>query len=493
MSKNEIKDAFNLGVPSTLYFKLSIYELRQISDDKHQFDDGIHKLTKHFNDRIQYTKGLYNNRIDNNFTDTIIVGTSKNNSQTRIYFDYTNIFIELQKLFNLSKPYSTNYKDNVKRKEIYDQIVLFQKNCRSIETLKEQYPELYKDYLKGEKMFLEICELYKDGKDEIAKKLEDEYERLCLGHQITRFVNRQSYLYKKLLNEFSSLSHICYDHCDHTNLYNFIQGINPNKLQLLLAYKYVQTALLLDDQKSYQDCIFYLLPVLRNTENMKYQIEVDGKVIDYNYIKEMYSKMNGKYDLIPLDMDRKYFNSMKKEDRIKVINKELDRVKVLKKFEGPKKEYPHILRHIERQEKNLRELTDLLDRKKALLDKSDFIELFLTDQGYDGYYYYVYKNGIILREKFFDSYRYFIPSKDEAMYKGNIYVFDKYHNKKNSVLMLAPKDEIDRIYHTKKYEEKALKYIHKRSSKNSLEDTEKFIERIKKSKILVPTINKPIF
>lgn len=254
------------------------------------------------------------------------------------------------------------------------------------------------------------------------------------------------------------------------------------------------------NSNDYKDSIdfainFYKQIIKKNSDNLKYtkKIILVSKISSNNK-KGIYTTN----DFIS-DYTKFYENYL-------FNNKDIDRDIIKKLTEVPPKEFSldweilpegHIDTKYERKRRNIYKIdtigglstpkNDILEAKeKLLMEKKAFFEStspILKIKGtnkMNGYYGFVYPNGKVVFEKFYNGRHFNIPTKNEAIYVMRIDNFKELSKYSKPEIIKFINDtenpNVRRIYHTKNWKEKVINTI------NSKETNQQEIEKLKEAK-----------
>ena len=95
---------------------------------------------------------------------------------------------------------------------------------------------------------------------------------------------------------------------------------------------------------------------------------------------------------------------------------------------------------------------------------------------FDGYVAFIYLNGEVIMEKFFDDRAHCLPTVNEAIYSVNVREFEALSRMKKTKLIKEGK--CTRIVHRGKWEERSRKIIERPSTPETEEEVRKLIKRL---------------
>lgn len=484
-----IKEKINIGAPIFSGVLLRKSELLAIADDKEKVEETFKKLNEEF-DNLLHSKTTYKN-IESDFIDSIVLKADKNDSITKVY-TYGESFLT-RILENLNTDESENIPEQLEKLT----------SIKTLEDLMSDFPALYKDYNKGEKIRKEYQLLrdFNNGTSEDVnkiKKLDRLYWSTGCRYVVEIFAKIQKEKYEKYLDFYKN--HI--ESYSNSKLsYATLEGVNLDKLCLLLAHKYIQNALKTTKDDLRQKAIYYVMPYIRKYIDKNISLSLNDKDIDNLSILKDYRKLFSRHnDLVPLDTERARFEGLTRKESLDLIEKEKENaisnrkvpyinlgwstIKILDSvtdeviIDSLNKKY-HFLTNEEREALIKRDI-EIYNRKKSLLESSKFVEKFYgKEEEYNGYISYIYNNQIIIMEKFFESYITYTLARDEAAYKLDTDGFIRtngLYTMSKSALIKDP--SVRKIYHTKGYENKVKSYIELPTTLETTKNTEEFLNKI---------------
>lgn len=372
------------------------------------------------------------------------------------------------------------------------------------------YPDLYKSYIE----LKENCEGLKSWKNAIEDKEKTEVEKEKIKNYLLESVNKKginiSYdelmedIDKPILKFANRYSKIFTDFINHTDeILDFLDnytinidnlGIEPEKLELYLAHQ-AYMACLSGNSEDKQNYIYYVADYFRKNNNRKKDASISITVnhkdkeeiitpeILYNKYKMLllYHPEITVLDLTNFDFTNLTVNQINSiiDKYIRVIKtnweiippEKLDKL-FIKKNETKDNEFleQERLRHKNR-------LMELYIDKKELYGSSSHIFAIEGKQTFDGYIGFIYNNGKVVLDKFFENYGTKELADGHAVYAMNLNDFERLSAFSKSVLQKDP--NVIRIIHYGNWEDRVRQIINENATKISPEEE---IKRLLKNK-----------
>ena len=476
MKKEELNELINRGVPVYKGLILNVNELINISDDKDKARIEFKKINKKINEKLH--NDTYYKFFDKNILNTVILKANENNSMGEIYVSYKlSVLLEINRLLDLGiNNFSIKNCLEQVNKELDKEMDIRNKN-----DLMNKYPLLYEEYLRGIVLHKKIIN-EKDTK--VQKDLSKEYFASGMRDLVYYYVSEQRKFFRTFINNFYKYDEALYD------IYDVCSYINKEKMDLYIAYKYLQAGLTSSKHEDKQYAIYYLIGYLRSNQSSKAMINIHNKVITYHDILDGYKKLfKIDKELIPYDTFRKQFVGKTSSEAQEIIKENLKCRRVPFVINKDRLDDSHVIEIIKERlirdyklndKKNARIVIDksleLYKRKIELLEKSPYIEKFVGVNDYNGYISYFYPNSNIICEKFFDNYELYKLSIDEAMYifKTSFFV-EKFSLPK---IELIHDKNIRRIYHKGDFESRANKFINASKTRQTEDETLRLIDEL---------------
>jgi hypothetical protein len=266
-------------------------------------------------------------------------------------------------------------------------------------------------------------------------------------------------------------------------------GLDKEKFELYLADKYLQIAQSSDSDKTKQECVYYISTYIRETKFSAIAIKNDnGEEITFRKLLYRFKKLLKNNPIIkPIDEDRSHFEGYHWKHVENHVRKyflngvnwqivppgeetELD----TRVIESLNRTYNHL--SLEEKEKRIRERYAEYERKMKFFDKSGYAHRIYGINEFNGYIAFIYPNGEVIMEKFFNDYANCIPTINEAIYNVKVTDFETLSRLKKPVLI---KDKrCRRIIHRGNWESKGQEIIDRPATPESQEEVKKLMLKI---------------
>ena len=268
-------------------------------------------------------------------------------------------------------------------------------------------------------------------------------------------------------------------------------GLNKEKFELYLADKYMTIAQNTNEDSIKQECVYFLCTYIRETKFNQVSIKNDeGKEVTFRKILTRFKKLLRENPILkPIDEDRcnfrgyhiKHVENHVKKYFISGINWQIlppgDEVKLnTKVIEALNQKYNYL--SLEEKEKLIIQRYKEYERKINFFEKSNYIYRIYGINELNGYIAYIYPNGEIMMEKFFNDYANCIPTINEAIYNLKVTDFENLSKLKKSSLIKNKR--CYRIIHKGKWEDKGQEIIDRPTTIESQEQVKQLILKLQK-------------
>ena len=500
MNNAEMYTSINKGVPCYLSIDLNVSTLlNECAADKVQFEQELSLIRELYRTNIieisSYTKA--NEFFFENFR-TI---TSYKNAETTIHISPVDFLKKLKEILGV-KSESLDFNDKDLANILLDKALAIQ-HIQTPEELKEKYPLIYADYelsFSAAKKIRRYKEKNKDKlnnpetRSEIQETINRQYN---LYHAFGLDTNFQNFLQKqtKLYRNLSVRRQFVEGYTNRTSIdFSMFQGLDKAKFELYVADKYLTKAISCQDVKEKQECIYYIATYIRETKTSNIKIHNDeGKEISLSSLIRRYRQFLRNNPLIrPIDEARENFKNYHQrhvENHVKkyfftnvnwqivppgTVDTDFDK----KVINSLNRQYNYL--SPEEREKRIIERYSIYERKKAFFDNSDYLYKIYGVNAFEGYIAYIYANGEVLMEKFFDDYANCIPTKGEAIYNIKVADFETLSRKTKTALIKDKKCR--RIIHTGNWEERGQEILDRPSTKTTEEQVKQLVLKLKAKK-----------
>lgn len=490
MNSTEMFLAINKGVPNYIPIEISIKTLiEQCACDAEQLKDEFTLISQLYKEAL-----IENNdftKANEDFLVSLRTRTNYQNAQTNLFISPTNYLQRLKQILNVFNP-SLDFNDLSLRQEMLDQIEEL-KRISTPEELQQKFPEIYQDYLLSLDAYTRInrfADKHKNTKNpgiqstlERQKKL---YKIYALDTRFNMFIEKQSLMYRNMVVRRQFIER-------YTNEYQIdltmFTGLDKEKFELYLADKYLSAAINAEDDKTKQECVYFLSTYIRETKFTPIAIKNDvGEEITFRKILTRFKKLLKQNPILkPIDEDRSHFegyhwkhvdNHVRKyflsgvNWQIVPPGEETEQDK--KVIDSLNRTYNHL--SLEEKEKRIRERYAEYERKMKFFENSGYMYRIYGIHEFNGYIAFIYPNGEVIMEKFFNDYANCIPTINEAIYNVKVADFETLSKLKKPALI---KDKrCRRIIHKGEWELKGQEIIDRPATKESEEEVKKLILRL---------------
>lgn len=490
MNSTEMFNAINKGVPSYIPIEITIKTLiEQCASDAEQLRDEFTLVSQLYKDHIIKTNDF--TKANEEFLVSLRTRTNYKTAQTDLFISPINYLQRLKQILNVSNP-SLDFNDLNLRQEMLIKVEEL-KGITTPEELQTKFPQIYADYLVAQDAYPRIkrfAEKHRGTNDlNIKATLERQrklYNTYALDTRFDIFIEKQSLLYRNMVVRRQFIEGYANDHKIDLTMFT---GLDKEKFELYMADKYLTLANLSTDDKTKQECVYYLSTYIRETKFNPIAIKNDnGEEITFRKILYRFKKLLKQNPILkPIDEDRSRFkgyhwkhveNHVKKyflsgvnwqivppgeetELNTRVINS-LNRT------------YNHL--SLDEKEKRIKERYAEYERKMKFFENSGYSYRVYGINEFNGYIAYIYPNGEVIMEKFFNDYANCIPTINEAIYNVKAADFETLSKLKKPALI---KDKrCRRIIHRGEWEIKGQEIIDIPATEESQEEVKKLILRL---------------
>lgn len=492
MDNVEMFKAINKGVPSYIPIEICLNTLiKYCASDEEQLKNEFALLRQLFKEAIikinDYTKA------NEEFLTHLKTKTNYKNAQTNLFISPTNYLQRLKQILGISNP-SIDFNDLYLRQEMIDRVEELKK-ISTPEELKQKFPEIYKDYLLSLDAYPKIKryeEKHRGSKDPLVKETLDRqkktYKTYALDTRFSSFIEKQSLMYRNHVIRRQFIEGYTNEHLIDLRMFT---GLDKEKFELYLADKYLKIAQDTTDDKTKQECVYFLSTYIRETKFSNIEIKNDDReVITFRKILLRFKKLLRNNPLLkPIDEDRSHFegyhwkhveNHVKKYF-INGVNWQIvppgDGTSDLDEnvIDALNRSYSHL--SLEEKEKRIRTRYAIYERKIKFFEATGYQYRIYGINEFNGYIAFVYPNGEVLMEKFFDDYANCIPTQNEAIYNVKATDFETLSKFKKTKLIKD--NRCKRIIHKGDWEEKGQEIIDRPTTPETQEQVKQLILSLK--------------
>ena len=519
---NELLELISKGIPISTPLNIFYNDIKELSNDKGKFEKNINK---EFDIYLNFLKEK-TIKCDIDFFKSLCILSNSETLEKEIHFSPGAFISSL--LFNLNV-------DNICKKEVninidtikeINEILLPKMNERteklenisSEKALQRQFPMLYDKYINYQNFyntakkvhgFLEdenistknkfafLSNMKKDEEKYGAINWDEEYRKAC-NFNISNFCKEYANAFRLLINNIEDIIEYLYN----TPISLRKLNIDKEKLELYIASNAMDMC---ETKDSYiqQSFIYFVSNYFNKNKGNK---NSDKPEIRTKIQKNDSIKRSSQGELVtPRILYERYKKFMKNHPDIKIID--FSRIdftgKNLKEAETFLYHYlsdlqanweiiPDIdvefekgilnnllrTRHKTEEEKKHHEkvLLDLLIEKKELYDRATPFFRIKGKNMFDGYIGFIYSNGKVILDKFFDNEKIGKIAENKAIYIMNIEDFYRLSQFPRRILMRDPK--VKRYYHNGSWQDRIISEAY--SESDQIEKTGEELKRLVK-------------
>ena len=491
MNSTEMFNSINKGVPNYIPIEINVKTLiEQCASDMEQLRKEFTLISILYKDAIIKTSNF--TKANEDFLVSLRTRTSTKTARTDLFISPINYLQRLKQILNNSNP-STNFNDLNLRRELLDKVEELSK-IKTPEELQLKFPEIYQDYLLAQDAYIKIQRFAQkhqgDNNPNARTTIERQknlYRIYALDTRFNYFIEKQTTMYHNLVNRRQFIERYTNDYIIDLSMFT---GLDKEKFELYLADKYLTIAQTSKDDKIKQECVYFLATYIRETKLNNITIKNDiGEEITFKKVVTRFKKLLKTNSILkPIDEDRSHFegyNWKHVENHVKkyfltgvnwqiVPPGEEDELskKVIKTLN---RSYNYL--SLEEKEKRVKERYAEYERKMKFFENSGYAYRIYGINEFNGYIAFIYPNGEVIMEKFFNDYLNCTPTINEAIYNVKAADFEALSKLKKSVLI---KDKrCHRIIHKGDWESRGRKIIERPSTKETEEEVKELVLRIK--------------
>lgn len=437
MNKEEILSSLSKGVPNDVSIEISREELVRLSDNKEEtrktisnyFEKLIEKLAEESTPFAKLVGLCY----------TLMIYTDDETLDNKICISDVAIKGSIYLNLNVSKSYYRALKGknvlSYNEEKAKERLELL-KSIRSNNELQKEFPILYS-------MFKSLLRARTMLENDTSNKniAIDEYDVIEIIKNIdfNSFINLSSSYFEMLINDIKKFTSIANDvKIDIESL----KDIDKDKLELYIANSYLSKAENETDKSDIQKCLYYVSCYFFENKD---RIDDETKLAILTSVANI-SKKEKEKTLTRRILYERYQELLKKNPEIRNItfSKEVFKDMTLEEINGFMQKYfsdlmanweilPHgddsfdkdVKDNIKKMGKNLskeekeekeRKLLQLFTEKKEFYDSSNYAYRIKGRKTFDGYIGYIYPNGIVVLDKYYENAKKGILAEDEAIY-----------------------------------------------------------------------------
>lgn len=494
MNEQAMYTSLNKGIPNYIMLEISVKTLiNELASDKNQLTNELKVLRELYRDNVIKIAG--NTKAYEYFFDSLRIITSYKTAESKLYISPIPFIMKLKDILGVQNK-SVDFNDQQLLNELLSRLEILKK-ISTPEELKQNFPTIYADYELSKTTYHQINQ-YKDKhpvprSDYIQDKIDRQYNlyhSFALDTRFNRFMQKQCQMYRNLIVRRQFIE-------GHTNRnplsLTMFEGLDKAKFELYLADKYLTTAISSNNKEIQQECIYYIATYIRETKASQISIKNDdGKEVTFDKLVRRYKRFLRDNLLIrPIDEPRENFknyyikhvqNHVRKyfftNVNWQIVPPGTENEYNRKVVDSLNRQYNYLTP--EEKEQKVLERYSIYERKKNFFDNSGYIHKFYGRNTFEGYIAFVYENGEVLMEKFFNDFANCIPTTGEAIYNIKAVYFENLS--KLSKPTLIKDSRCKRIIHSGKWEEKSQAVIDRPATPESKEEAKQLILKLQSKK-----------
>lgn len=439
MNEKEMHDAINKGIPNSIKLELPVKDLiKYCSLDSNELSKTMDVVRKNYEEAIASIIGY--DRFNHNFFNNLRLITNYKNSDTKIYVSPMRFYNRVKKNLGVINE-SFDLEDPELINEFNERLNKLD-SINNIYELKENFPNIYED-----SVF---------------------YPR----KEFNMFLAMQKVMYRRMVKNIKNVM----DFADNNPIdLDKFKGLDKDKFELFVAYKYLEYAKNTDEDKYKQSAIYYLMAYLNEScgkvIRMKYNNE---ELSNISLLKDFRKFLKSNRELKPVNENRDLFNSYHIKHVKNHINKYFYTLKdwclvhansselLMKQQTRLEDMAIYSMEHPDYEKRDKKYLNNekymaMLMRKLNFYEDTNYALRLFGIGPFESHVAYFYQNGMVVIDKLYDESLNIDPTYDEAIYIMNIKTF------LNMVSMDKPSlrenDNVKRIIHTGEWEKRLLKEI----------------------------------
>ncbi len=484
----ELYDIINKGVPNYVKVELDAnVMIRECASDRPTLITEIQRIKSEYEKRIIGIMGF--DKYRSAFFKDFRILTSYKNALSTLHISPVSYVERLKKILGVTNP-STNLSDYGLKMDLYARYDLL-KGINDPVSLSKEFPEIYKDYVNARMYYEQLKEL--NANPAYSGRMNHQWQMYNAFGFDTRFKNfmaRQLQMYHNFIARMDRVER----ECDNSPLdLSQFSGLDKEKFGFYVAYRYLETAQAaqqVQDFKTVQNCVYYLMTYFRESTN--YDISITGprgKKLTYRRLLSEFKRILGSSkDLKPIDEDRTRFKDYHIKHVINHLNKYYGNMVNWYIVPNGKKLPLQVEQEMilgkqrnalspEEKQKQITKRMALYNQKVEFYENSGYVLKIFGWNEFNGYICYIYPNGKIVMDKLFEDYIKCTPAREEAIYAIDAVDFDSMSKKTKQQLINSPKAR--RIYHAGDWEGRTKSIIEAPSTPEGEEAVRKLELRFK--------------
>lgn len=449
MSKN-VSNSINKGLPTDVEVTLKYMDLEYLFSNKRR----INRIINTAMDKVinyMASKGCYSPNFS--FCNDLVIKLDKNDLNRYLVFDYYSLVLSLLIDLNMSCHFS-DYGSLGKFNECFNKRLDILESINDDNVLKKEFPLLYKSYFNELEQFSAnasivsdlsklsfddrvkyidfLCKKYNMSKKDFVSIINN-YDKFSLDSFIKDYVM----FFKNLVNNIEDISNFV----DNNRIDMDAMGDHDiDKFELYVAYRYFKSMDYFTDISDKQKFLYYVSSYFKEHNNMdddKLKVGIDVSKNDDMYLVSKTITPKGLYDMyvkflienpraIIVDFDRGSFQGMNFDEVVKFMDEYYKDISVNWDFLMPGDNSfcnsainnNDNFSNEDYLDKDVRK-RELFMAKKTFYD-STYPSYRIKGKGaFSGYIGFIYSNGIVVMDKFYNN-----DKTGSLSYGDAIYVMD---------------------------------------------------------------------
>lgn len=438
---SNFEKAFNKGIPTDLDIDMTFYDLLNMCTDKELVTDFLSNSLLDYNHRMSQIIGKATNIYPGNRLIRISTDLETLEKKVTISPHYLDSVIASNLNVNnycaqMRKGKITSYgslEDAKKR-------LNFLKTIKSASQLERHFPSLY-DALKHTKKIKGQIDMAKAVSDDWYKQLLEFYHISDLELEFFNscattesFIKYSCLVFEGILDNYDRLKDLYKEKDLGKELFSHM---SVEQLELYLASFFLDYAEVADEVETKQKCMYYVSTYMFEHKDDDADLTIDKLVTNIKEKavvksvsrKDLYNRFKNilvnNPELYNINFDSHIFSDMSMEEIEKLMAEYMKSIRL--KWDILPDDDSFIIEDIIRSSRSAgrrsdstngsrRDPTEVFMEKKAFFDSSDpFIKVVGKDT-FDGYVGYIYPNGTVILDKFYENAKTKKLAEDEAIY-----------------------------------------------------------------------------
>lgn len=431
MNYDEMYSSLNKGVPNMVTVEIPIGELlNECSSDTAKLTGELYRIRKEYEDLI-YNR-MHFSKAQRSFSDNLYIMTNYKTSETTIHVSPLDFLRKIKEILGVENK-SLDFNDLELKSELETRLKEL-KAIKDSEELKIKFPLIYEDYLLSFKAYQKIkaieAEITMTGNTDLRRTLENKwhyYDMYGLDTRFKTFLNKQCEMYRRFI---ARRQFVVTDTRNNPLDLTKFTGLDKNKFELYIAYRYMTIALNSKDEEQIQGALYYISSYLNEAtkDNKKLSTNIttlEGKKIDFKVIYHGLKTIMKKHpSLKPIPVNREVFKGYHMKHVINHMNKyygnEVGWVMVkngdIYKVAGEvTRQNLTIISDDKKQEIMLKRFAEL-NKKVEFYENSGYLFAAIGINHFTGYLAFFYPNGEVLMDKWYEDTFGIMPAYKEAIY-----------------------------------------------------------------------------